>query len=1321
MEQGGKKVRREKRNWRYAGGKRAGSLLLALFFALLSVLPAGLLTAGAAGGSPGGWSGDYTADGDAIVVGSAGSKNNFVVSDACAAAFSYEADMFYQSGTAGAGLLFGVGDKSDPASSWGGVHINGHQVRLFFEQDRGALDKSVEIPGGVGAKIHLKLTVDRYKNFSVFVNDMNSPLICVNYAAFQGGYVGAMTFDSSIRLENILFEDWSASRPSGLANFKGGSFSEADGTITLENLGQNNNLVVSDTRAGAFVFQADMKITGDLTNAQAGFLFGVQDRDDPAGSNKWSTMKLWNNKLWAFNIADYTDTENGLLVNMEIPGFTASGDTVRIKLAADGEGNLEFYVGDMDTPVHTAHYPNDRAGYVGFSTWDAKAEFSNITFVDNTPPAESVLGDYKGGSFTQTGSTVKLHQTSGDNVAVSETYAKSFVFEADMTVDSSTGEAGLLFGVENRDNPGNKWCCMKVRRQGLWAFNLSDYQEAEGLLIDMAIPGFTFQGTNHLKLTADGEGNLEFFVGDMETPVTTKSYPRYKGGYLGFTSINTEATFTNIKFTDTSDQVFNTNLSGWEARNSTWYVQDNGCQGMASSGDGFYTAAESVEGDFTLQADVTVESGTALGLTFRVQGADAARDGSYVVNCDMDAQCFKFFRFPGYAMSTIAVKNFSEAGFVPERGKTYPMKLSVKDNHVSMYFDGHLIFDGIPDVNTEDFYTGGRVGIMACGAVARFQNVYLRTGSSDNALTGFTLEPHTHAMTQGNQLYYLVPESSDKTRLAPTFKIPDTAKVDKASGSIQDFTNPVTYTVTAANGDEALYTVTVYSQSDVTQGDRDLAGAVSERIAALPAALAASDKDTVTALQADYEKLSPLQKLLVEGRDKLAAAVKRAEDLTRPLRITCVGDSITQGVGSSNEGRFSYPAQLQKLLGDGYEVKNAGVSGSNVTKGLGYPYWTTSRYREGKAFMPDIAIIMIGTNDALNNFVWDPNSPENSNALFKRDYITLIEEYEALPSHPKIFIVLPMVSYQTEGRQENLVNYIMPTLREIAADKGMEVIDMNAFTTGHADWFPDGLHPNDGAYEIIAGEFAGYIRGFASAQLSSISLDGKPLEGFSAAKDSYDIVLPKGAGIPVVTAAASDNDAVVSVSDPGTTLPGAVTITVTSGDGRSRAVYTLHFSAQKQTVAEAHAAAGEVLAGYRAGNDTTADDILSLVQGVIENEEIAAVWSTPFAMKPADQNQDGAVTGVITLSCDGEDAMDLVIALTIPKLGGGTEPPQTAKPGKPSIPGGSGGFQWPDLSGGEGTSAGKTNPPSGDHSQAAVALVLLAASAALVIGMRGKK
>ena len=80
------------------------------------------------------------------------------------------------------------------------------------------------------------------------------------------------------------------------------------------------------------------------------------------------------------------------------------------------------------------------------------------------------------------------------------------------------------------------------------------------------------------------------------------------------------------------------------------------------------------------------------------------------------------------------------------------------------------------------------------------------------------------------------------------------------------------------------------------------------------------------------------------------------------IRITCVGDSITDGIGASNDDN-TYPSQLQKLLGDSFLVLNKGVSGTTVTRSDDRTYATTPRYRESLKTNQDIVIILLGTND----------------------------------------------------------------------------------------------------------------------------------------------------------------------------------------------------------------------------------------------------------------------------------------------------------------------------------------------------------------------
>ena len=52
--------------------------------------------------------------------------------------------------------------------------------------------------------------------------------------------------------------------------------------------------------------------------------------------------------------------------------------------------------------------------------------------------------------------------------------------------------------------------------------------------------------------------------------------------------------------------------------------------------------------------------------------------------------------------------------------------------------------------------------------------------------------------------------------------------------------------------------------------------------------------------------------------------------LKSPVKLACVGDSITQGVGATPG--MAWPDQIAKLLGEKWSVKNFGVSGTTLLK-----------------------------------------------------------------------------------------------------------------------------------------------------------------------------------------------------------------------------------------------------------------------------------------------------------------------------------------------------------------------------------------------------
>ena len=88
------------------------------------------------------------------------------------------------------------------------------------------------------------------------------------------------------------------------------------------------------------------------------------------------------------------------------------------------------------------------------------------------------------------------------------------------------------------------------------------------------------------------------------------------------------------------------------------------------------------------------------------------------------------------------------------------------------------------------------------------------TQSSDKLINSFSfsqLNPEADgAIDNVNYaVNLLVPSGTDVTKLVPTISVSDGATISPSSGTAEDFTNPVTYTVTAQDGSTQNYTVTV--------------------------------------------------------------------------------------------------------------------------------------------------------------------------------------------------------------------------------------------------------------------------------------------------------------------------------------------------------------------------------------------------------------------------------------------------------------------------------------------------------------------------------
>ena len=204
-----------------------------------------------------------------------------------------------------------------------------------------------------------------------------------------------------------------------------------------------------------------------------------------------------------------------------------------------------------------------------------------------------------------------------------------------------------------------------------------------------------------------------------------------------------------------------------------------------------------------------------------------------------------------------------------------------------------------------------------------------------------------------------------------------------------------------------------------------------------------------------------------------------------PIRVACLGDSITAGARVNVETE-SYPAQLQGLLGDGYEVQNFGTGGATLIRPGRPNVW--QKLDAVREFVPHVVVISLGTNDTVsgNRGNWEKIE------RFNEDYSELIHSLAELPTNPRIVLCTPTAMVlETEGlsadRLANLterkprLQQLCRQIRELAADHGeknVSLLELNGVLENRPELLTrtDGVHPNVDGYLEIARAVAAHIR-----------------------------------------------------------------------------------------------------------------------------------------------------------------------------------------------------------------------------------------------------
>ncbi len=182
----------------------------------------------------------------------------------------------------------------------------------------------------------------------------------------------------------------------------------------------------------------------------------------------------------------------------------------------------------------------------------------------------------------------------------------------------------------------------------------------------------------------------------------------------------------------------------------------------------------------------------------------------------------------------------------------------------------------------------------------------------------------------------------------------------------------------------------------------------------------------------------------------------------RDVRIACVGDSITEGMTIDWQSENAYPAQLDKMLGEGYEVMNLGRSSTTMMINGNFPYWTAKEFTDVFRYHPDVIVIKLGTNDAKLN-QWDPKS-------YRESYLRTIDTFMTISPRPRIILckAVPPVRTRWQITDSVVSGEVNPIIEDIAHERNLELIDLYT-AVGHDTtlYARDGIHPNkEGAKRI---------------------------------------------------------------------------------------------------------------------------------------------------------------------------------------------------------------------------------------------------------------
>ncbi len=206
----------------------------------------------------------------------------------------------------------------------------------------------------------------------------------------------------------------------------------------------------------------------------------------------------------------------------------------------------------------------------------------------------------------------------------------------------------------------------------------------------------------------------------------------------------------------------------------------------------------------------------------------------------------------------------------------------------------------------------------------------------------------------------------------------------------------------------------------------------------------------------------------------------------RGKKIHFLGDSITQGVGTSHEAcRFAEIIAREQGLA---AVRNYGVSGTSIAYGgaeAGKPDRSFCARVPEMDPDADIVVVFGGTNDFGHSETPLGTPEDRTRVTFWGACHELMRSLTERYPHAAIVVLTPM--HRKHERTPNAHGAILDTyvdiIKETARYYSLPVLDLYAVSgvqpaveTSRETYMPDRLHPNDAGNRLIADRLTAFLR-----------------------------------------------------------------------------------------------------------------------------------------------------------------------------------------------------------------------------------------------------